>query len=1127
MSKSGNQQPPAAAAAGGQQPRREDLCFDLRSPTPPPKPLHLNAGRLGRVGSAIKLSMAMLFTGITFTIAMYDNSGSMYQFVPYVMRALSAKSRKKDGIELHAHFSCSLETNGNLPRTGLTNICLPFNQLTKFIDKHPTQRVIHVKMITDGGHNVSDLKDFTDAMFKSLKYANQKDVKLVFTVIMMGDYIRYNCWVCVLAYFCAMFNHICYVVYKPTVGEIMAHTTDEDGNVTWRRVSDPYANNSDAFGDYISHEMFIDFTQNGGALCYGNAFLKSAEMCGLSTQIKTECRNFWEESIIGSDDSQESSSDDCSTFRYPADITDTPKDKERLVKSVADFFTGPKDIKISSKLGMNATSDWFTAEMLEKGILFMPFIDMFSDEEHERRINNRTIRANIPPTNFVESTIGNPSRARLLELLINLSTVNVASYNAFVAFIRVNFKVLDEIVAVSIVKKSGSPIVKKPFVEAMIDMLTNKKPFFPDMTIEPSNANEYTRFISEVTGFCMVTSMDQYNVDPKTGRKDGLKQLFHVLNHLIFGMSAKQGFSENTTMLNAKLATQFGKRGGFLERLLALPDVADYFYGRNGLYEKIVADEKVSVGCVQQTELSCHQLNESAVMFEFLILLETTKDRPTYPNFCKSFVSLYAKMKFSGKEDTNPNRNWKNMRLKHPLMLALAVIQALHPADLDRFFLKNRELLAKYTIVFKMTKKILKPARCSECVRVIPAITEWYFVSTKTISYTFMRGTYEQRIETRIPESDKHLYPANSVISKIIPSQTIIIREDPCTDCYEEVPDSELKVLSNEIFGDHTFIKWLSECMVTRNLSKLTSFPGKAGTADSILTEVYKKFQKNDIVHHRKVSYYLKIAFGEPDYIIDSFRALFSSTTSPGDYDHLIPSYDKIVTDFCPGLIKHMSTEITGLEKTIGAERWMELLSVFNEELTIARLHLIEIHADAPIYSHGNYVCHVCDFIVEEPTLTGHEACILNMGIIPSNLLTPICTETAHGSMELGTINEATAIRAENPKFQKNYAKFISEYQHDGLLAKWHRFGNLPPTKNTIKELMNFRISSDQFMLLLKLDCKMNYMCRFNYSCELMALYTLNDVDFKTNELNRVFPLIGGRSDSRLKITNAVRKIFN
>jgi len=561
MSKSGNPQFPPAAA-GGQQPHKYDIVFDLSSP---PSPSSLK--RKGR--GAIKLSLLMIITSIMCSVSMYDNSGSMYLFVPYVMRALSVKSRKKDCIELHAHFSCSLETNGNLPRSGLTDIRIPFNQLTKFIDEHPTQKVIHVKMITDGGHNVSDLKDFTDAMFKSLKYANQKDVKLVFTVIMMGDYVRYNCWVCVLAYFCEMFNHDCYVVYKPTLGEIMAHTTDEDGNMTWQRVPDPSTNNPDVFGDYLKHDMFIELSKNCGALCYAIAFLKSAEMNGLNSQIKTECREFWDKTIIASADSQQSSSDDRSTFRYPADIKDTPEDKERLTRYVAEFFTDPPKIRISSKLGMNATSDWFAAEMLEKGILFMSFISMFSDEEHERRINLRASRANIPPTKFVESTIGNPQRARLLELLINLSTVNVASYNAFAEFIRVNFDIIDEIVAVSIVKKSGSPIVKKPFVEAMIDMLTIKNPFFPDMTIDPSKQDAYTRFISEITRICMVTSMDQYNVNPETGSKNALKQLFHVLIHLIFGMSAKQGFSPNTTMLNAKLATQFGKQGGFLERLLA------------------------------------------------------------------------------------------------------------------------------------------------------------------------------------------------------------------------------------------------------------------------------------------------------------------------------------------------------------------------------------------------------------------------------------------------------------------------------------------------------------------------------------------------------------------------------
>lgn len=1117
MSKSGNH-PQPSAAAGGQQPHREDLCFELRSPSSPPS--------LKVKGSAIKLSLVMIITAIMCSISMYDNSWSMYLFVPYVMRALSSKSRKKDCIELHAHFSCSLETNGNLPRSGLTDIRIPFNQLTKFIDEHPTQKVIHVKMITDGGHNVSDLKDFTDAMFKSLKYVNKKDVKLVFTVIMMGDYVRYNCWVCVLAYFCAMFNHDCHIVYKPTLGEIMAHTTDEDGNVTWQRVPDPSANNPDVFGDYIKHDMFIELSKNCGALCYAIAFLKSAEMNGLNSQIKTECREFWDKTIIASADSQQSSSDDRSTFRYPADITNTPEGKERLNKCVAKFFTDPPKIQISSKLGMNATSDWFAAEMLEKGILFMSFISMFSDEEHERRINLRTSRANMPPTNFVESTIGNPQRAGLLELLINLSTVNVASYNAFAEFIRVNFDILDEIVAVSIVKKSGSPIVKKPFVEAMIDMLTNKNPFFPDMTIEPSKQDAYTRLMSEVSKICMVTSMDQYNVDPKTGRKDGLKQLFQVLTHLIFGMSANQGFSPNTTMLNAKLATQFGKQGGFLERILALPNVAEYFYGENGLYEKIVADAKVSVGCDQNTKFSAYQQCNSATLFDILILFETTKDRPTYPIFCESFASLYAKMKCGGEEDSNPNRNWKSMRLKNPLMLALAVIQALHPADLKLFFHNNKVLLAKYRIVHKLTKKQLKPARCSECVRVIPAITEWYFVSTRTISYTFTRETYEHRIETRIPESDKHLYPANSVISKTIPSQTILIRPEPCTDCYHDVPDSDLNVLSNEIFGDETFIKWLAECMVTRNLHKLMSFPGKAGTADSILTELYKRFQKKDIVNSHEVSYYLKIAFGEPDYIIDSFRALFSSTASPDDYTHLIPSYQKLVTNYCPGLIKHMSTEITGLEKTIGAERWMELLSVFNEPLTKARLNLIKIHAEAPIHSSGSTVCHVCGLIVEEPTLTVHEGSILGMEV-PSNLLTPICTEKSNGSIELGTINQATAIRAQIPKFQRKFPKFIEEYQPDGLLAKWHKFGDLPPTENTLKHIAKFRISSDQFMMLLQLHCGVNYMCRFNYSCELMAIYTLDDVDFKTNELNRVFPLSYGHSSSRAGITNAVRKIFN
>ena len=236
----------------------------------------------------------MIISSIMCTMSMFDNSGSMYSFVPYVMRALSTPSRKKDGINGHAHFSCTLSTTGNLPNSGLTNICIPFNQLAKFIAENPTQKIIHVKLITDGGHNVSAWRDFIVSLFNALKCAFQQDVKLVFTVIMMGDYVRYNCWICTLAYFCTMFDHDCYVVYKPTLSEIMVHRTRSDGMLVWEKIHDPHTNSGDAFGEYISHEMFIKLSDNCGAVCYANAFLKSAEMSGLPTDIRTACQKFWQ-----------------------------------------------------------------------------------------------------------------------------------------------------------------------------------------------------------------------------------------------------------------------------------------------------------------------------------------------------------------------------------------------------------------------------------------------------------------------------------------------------------------------------------------------------------------------------------------------------------------------------------------------------------------------------------------------------------------------------------------------------------------------------------------------------------------------------------------------------------------
>jgi hypothetical protein len=1051
---------------------------------------------------------------------MYDNSGSMYSFVDYVKRALSAPTRKKDGINGHAHFSCTLSTNGNLPQSGLTDIRLPFNQLGKFITEHPSQKIIHVKLITDGGHNVSALKDFIASVFNALKCAHQQHVKLVFTVIMMGDYVRYNCWICTLSYFCTMFSHDCYVVYKPSLSEIMVHKTRSDGMLVWERIYDPHTNSSDAFGEYISHELFIKLSDNCGAIGYANAFLKSAEMSGLPTEIRTACQKFWQESIIGPADSHDSSVDSSteeSTFRYPADTSN-------LFEMVSKFFAEPPKIQLSSALGMNSMSDLFSAELLEKGILYMSFIEMFDEQKHEERINTKISRAIPPPRDFVQSTIGNPSRAHLLKLLINFSSVNVTSYNAFIEFISVNFARLDQIVAVSIVKRSGSPIVKQPFLEAMIDMIANKRPFFPSMEIEVPKQDAYTRFISEVCKTCMVTSMDPYNIDPATKRKD-LKQLLHVLIHLASGMSANQGFTQNSTIRNVQLATEFGKQGGFLQKLVALPEIAAYM---ERLYQNIVADAKVEVGCDQKTKFSSFEMRNLGVFIPVLYLFETRKAHPTYAIFCKSFVDLYAKMVCGGEEESNPTRNWKNMSLEEPLMLALAVLQGIYPEDLALLFKQKPEIPAQYIISLQLTKKQLKPQRCSACVTVIPPTTQLVFVEINKQKWCPITHRYfDQRIETVISNENRHHYPAQMLTERKVPGRTIVHNPDPCKDCYEEVPDRSLEVLSEKIFENPIFRKWLAEWMVTRNLDKLTTLRDKAGTADSILTELNKRFQQDNVYKPRQVSYYLSFAFGEADYIIGSFRALLSATSSPSDYDHLIPSHLKMLTNFRSGLIKHMPKEITGLEKTIGAERWMDLLAYLYDELAVARIDLPENHAKAPVFSTGETICSVCKFIVAESTITEHEARVLGLKI-PTNLLTPICTENANGRMKLGTINEATTMRKGFPKFQEKFPEFIKEYQPGGLLEKWHEFGSRPPTENHITFLQRLRISSRQFMLLLKLHCGLSYMCRFNDDCTLIAMYALTDVDFKTNEINRVFPLNhSGISQSRINIEKQVSKIYN
>jgi hypothetical protein len=831
-------------------------------------------------------------------------------------------------------------------------------------------------------------------------------------------------------------------------------------------------------------------------------------MSGLDQEIKQSCYRFWHESIIAtatseSHDSSEHSSTSDATFTYIADLT-------KLNEKVDSFFSAPPRVKLSSAAGMNAMSDIFSSTILENGTLYISFEEMFDEKFQEDRINGHKLRPIPPPRNFVASTINSPSRAQLLELLVNLSTVNVASYNAFIDFIRVNFDVLDLIVGVSIVK-GGNPIVKKSFCDAMIDMLINKSPFFPSMEIESSKQDAYTRFISEVCKFCMVTSMDPYNEDPSTRRKDGLKQLLHVLIHLLFAMSANLGFSRNSIIRNTKIATEFGKKGGFLERLIAIPKIAAYL---DGVYANIIADAKVAEGGKQATEFSAYQQENSGTLFEILILLETKKDRSNYPIFCKSFAFLYAKMVCGGGKVENPTRNHENMKVLKPLVLALAVLQGIHSDDLRDFLTKHQAICDQYTISLPVMRKQLKAQRCSECVTVIPATTKKVYLETK-------RGWYgEYQVETEIRQEDLKYFPPNKILERPVPERTITHRAEPCTDCFEEVQCEDLDVLSEKILENPIFRKWLAEWMVTRNLNVLTSKAGTKGTADSILTELHKRFQTKSLYSPSKVSYYLSVAFGEADFIVGSFEALFSVTSEPERYRHLIPSHDSQLTRFRSEMLRFMGNEIDGLEKTVGAVKWMDVLAAFEEELTVARIHLQRIHADTPVHSLQNEMCHVCGFRVKEETVTDHESEVLKI-FIAKNLLTPLCTENADGTMTLRTINEATSIRMAVPKFQEKYPRFCKEYSPEGLLEKWHAFGSRPPTQNTIKAIMRYRISAHQFMILLKLHCGQSYMCRFDSSCTLTAVYSLTDLDFKSSMLSSVFDY-----DTRNRSESQIRRIY-
>jgi len=401
---------------------------------------------------------------------------------------------------------------------------------------------------------------------------------------------------------------------------------------------------------------------------------------------------------------------------------------------------------------------------------------------------------------------------------------------------------------------------------------------------------------------------------------------------------------------------------------------------------------------------------------------------------------------------------------------------------------------------------------------VIPATTKKVYRETK-------RGWYgEYEVDTEISQEDLKFFPPHKILEIPVPERTITHRAEPCTDCFEEVQSEDLKVLSEEILKNPIFRKWLAEWMVTRNLNVLKSKSGTKGTADSILTELHKHFGWGSLNSPYKVSYYIGVAFGEADFIVDSFRALFSVTSEPERYRHLIPSHDSQLTRFRSEMLRFMGNEILGLEKTVGAVKWMDLLSAFQDELTAAQLDLQKRHADTPEHSLKKDVCHVCGFKVKEGTVTDHEASVLGYGIgfIPTNLLTPLCTENADGTMALGSINDATNLRMAIQKFQGKFDKFCKGYSPKGDLAKWHAFGSRPASQNTIRSLMNYRISSHQFMLLVKLQCKQSFMCRFNSDCTLTAAYNLTDLDFKTNVLNKTF-----NAQTISKIEAQVRRIYN
>ena len=654
-----------------------------------------------------RLPLSMRASAITHVLKAFDNSGSMYPWRDFLAKAVKEPIRPGKKARF-AHFSSVVSNTPDLPPSGLTDQRHAFAAVKDFVDQalKDGKKLSIVQIITDGMHNVGSADQLIVVMYEACKYANDQGVTLIFQVIICGEYVLYNCWVALLAFFCKMMKHECHIVYKksPTSGTLMKIVKGEDGSTTISEGPDTVCTQGDQpFSSYTKGDAFVDISEFPTILAYAYAMLKSSEdFKKLLKEMRAEFDQFWE-SLLGLFDAPSARPD--AAFTYPTD----PVDLNELRTLVASFFTAPARVLADSKLGMRFIYNKLSQIIEEKGCLSISLTEMFSSQFYEELLNSKVVSPTMLSDKLLEQALLFPEIAEVLQRLITLSNIDVKFYNSAVAFIDLYFDQLIGSRCISI-DKSFQTIESFAFFLSLNQAMKSGLPFCPFVQIGSSDEHQavYARFLTELNKFTSVSPMTQYNED------GGLKQPLQLVLHNLFCQAAASGFGGTEIYGAVKEALQFGQKGGFMEMLIEVPSIKSYL---DHLKRKIIADHNLPPKIDQQTKFSKYEMKDGAVIMQILILLfimQRNREAPaTIQIFCESFHGLYSKMICGGDPDCNPERNWKTLSCdSHPAALAFAVILALKPADFELFLTQNPTFRARLQTINGRTQRF---ERCEAC----------------------------------------------------------------------------------------------------------------------------------------------------------------------------------------------------------------------------------------------------------------------------------------------------------------------------------------------------------------------------------------------------------------------------